>query len=140
MVENRPLTNKEFFDLANHSSDADDLLRYPKPYETYINAPKQMGILVDGIPIYAGFVVNSYAGLATESMLRDGCRAKYAFTLYKHAKNTIHRWVKELGDLRCYMNMSGGEESNMVYRWIRKMGYQQEAILGNRVVMILRKG
>ena len=137
MIEVRKLTREEFEDLIRNSADGKDIMEYDNPFELFSKSPKSCGIVIDKIPVYTGCVVGSPMGKTTESMLRKGCREKYAFTLYKVVKKKVQEWANIFGTLRCYMNLDGSEDSKLVYRWIKKMGYVEEGFIDGKKVMVL---
>ena len=136
-VENRKLTEKEFYNLLDNSDDGQSIKEYDNSYDLFDKSIKSFGIVINNIPIYAGCVIDSPIGKTTESMLRNGCREKYAFTLYKIVKKKAQEWAACFGVLRCYMYLDGSEESNLVFNWIKKMGYSVEGFVDNRYVMAL---
>ena len=143
-IEVRDLTVREFKDLVDNASDGGYFIKYlldiaEDPYYVfYFSSFKSMGILVDNIPVYAGCLLEEQDGYFTYTLVRKNTRYKFPFTLYKICKKVALEWAKEVGTIKCRMQLDKGEESNLINKWIIKMGYKAEKVYPAFTIMSLK--
>lgn len=122
LKESRRLTRNEFYDLVvNAKEDREFLFDLLKTdlFE-FFDSHDQEGFLVDGEAIYCGCIDSDHF---TYTIMRDGVKEKYPFTLYRFVKDSTRRYADKLGDVRCKITSSCGE-ANLIKRWIAQIGYE----------------
>ena len=120
--EYRKLTRAEFYDLVSHAKDDREFLLdlLQTDLFEFFSEHDMEGFLIDGVPIYCGCINSDHF---TYTIMRDGVKEKYPFTLYKMVKDSTRRYADKLGDVKCKITSNCGE-ANLIKRWIKQIGYE----------------
>ena len=135
MIEIRKLNKKEFDNLIENAPywAKNPVLSLDNPYAFFNKAEENLGIVVDGLPIYMGTLFKVKDIYALWTIIREN--PKYHFTIYKTAKRIARKWADKYGKIYSFTDKT----LPLQIKWVKKMGFNKEGEDNKDVVLALQK-